>query len=80
MFWRIIIGLALMILGYLLMPRPKVQRPEITEMEGPTAEAGRPIPVVFGDKIVKDPNFLDWRDKSYIDRKYNSGGGKGKKK
>jgi len=69
MFWNIIIGLTLMILGYLLQPKPKPQKPsEVTEMEGPTAEAGKPIPVIFGDIWVKSPNFLWWGDKTYVTR------------
>lgn len=34
-------------------------------MESPTAEAGRPIAVVFGEILVKSPNFLWYGDKSY---------------
>lgn len=77
MIWNIIIGLGLMILGYLLMPKPKAQKPdEVTEMEGPTSEAGRPIPVIFGDITVELPNFLWWGDKRFYER--NTGGGKKK--
>lgn len=79
MFWNIIIGLAFMVLGYLLKPKPKIQRPEITVMDEPTSEAGRPVPVLFGDRIIKDPNYLWWGDKSYIDRTQGSGGKKDKK-
>jgi hypothetical protein len=77
MLWNIIIGLVFMVAGYMLMPRPKVQRPEITEMEGPTAEAGKPIPVLFGDDIITSPNYLWWGEKNYIER---VDGGTGKKK
>lgn len=78
MIWNIIIGLAFMVLGYLLMPKPKVVRPETTEMEGPTSEAGRAIPVLFGDKIIKDPNYLWWGEKTYVERTEGGGGKKGK--
>lgn len=76
--WNIIIGLAFMVLGYLLLPKPKIERPETQIMDGPTAEAGRPVPVLFGDRIIKDPNFLWWGEKNYIER--TEGGGKGKSK
>ena len=69
MIWNILIGLGLMILGYLLQPKPKAQKPaEVTEMEGPTAEAGKPIPVIFGDIWIKSPNYLWWGDKGYAQR------------
>lgn len=73
MWWNLILGLALMILGYVLMPKPKVAKQEITEMEGPTAEAGREIPVLFGDMTIKSPNYLGWWDKQYKKRKQKSG-------
>lgn len=58
MFWNIILGLALLILGYLLMPKPKQPKPDaVQELEAPTAEAGKPVPVVFGDVILKSPNY-----------------------
>lgn len=69
-FLNLLIGLALMIIGYVLMPRPKQAKPEAaTDMEGPTAEAGRAIPVVFGDITIKSPNFLWWGDKETVMRK-----------
>lgn len=66
MFWNIILGLALLIIGYVIMPKPAAQKPaEVTEMDGPTSQAGRPIPVLFGDITMKSPNFLWWGDKYY---------------
>jgi len=63
---NLIFGLALMIIGYLLMPKPKKQKPaEVTELESPTSETGIPWSVVFGDIVVKEPNYLWWGDKSY---------------
>lgn len=55
----LIIGLVLSVVSMLLAPKPKkVKPPEVTEMEDPTAEAGRPIPVVFGTLTIKSPNIL----------------------
>ncbi len=68
-FWlNLIIGLALMVLGYLLMPKPKTPAIEVQDMEDPTAEAGRPIPVPFGTITIKGTNVLWFGDKYY--RKY----------
>lgn len=49
----------------LLVPKPKKTKPpETTDMENPTAEAGRPWPVVFGTVTVKGINCLWYGDKS----------------
>jgi hypothetical protein len=64
-FLWLLIGLALNIIGYLLMPRPKTAKPEAAQdMDNPTADAGRPLPVVFGTLTVKGLNVLDFRDKN----------------
>lgn len=61
--FQVLFGLGLMILGYLLMPKPpKPKPPEATDLEGPTAEAGRPIPVIFGHIHIQSPNFLWYGD------------------
>ena len=56
---QILISLAISVVAYLIMPQPKVEQPdELKDFEIPTAEAGRPIPVVFGDKTIKSPNVI----------------------
>ncbi len=67
MIGALIVGIALMFIGYVLRPHPKAAKPaEMTEMESPTAEAGKPIGVVFGEILIKSPNFLWFGDKRYI--------------
>lgn len=73
---QLLIGIGLMILGYLLMPKPKQEKPEISELEGPTASAGRPVAVVFGDELVQELNILGWWDKGYEQRWKRNDGGK----
>lgn len=64
--FNIIFGLALMIIGYLLMPKPKKEKPrEVSELESPTADTSSPWSVVFGDIVFKEMNYLWWGDKSY---------------
>ena len=64
-FIPILIGLALSIVGYLIRPKPKTQKPPAAQdLDGPTADAGRPIPVVFGSIEVRSPNNLWYGDKS----------------
>ncbi len=61
-FIQLAVGLALNVIGYLLMPKPKQPKPPaLKDLEGPTAEAGRPIPVVMGSMTIVGLNNLgDW--------------------
>lgn len=63
-FIPLLIGLVLNVIAYLLLPSPKqVKPPEAKDLDNPTAEAGRPIPVVFGTLTVKGLNVLWYGDK-----------------
>lgn len=63
--WLIIVAAVVATaLSVLLMPKPKAPRPDATkDLENPTAEAGRPIPVPFGTITVKGLNNLWFGDK-----------------
>lgn len=68
-FTQLLIGVALMVVAFLLMPKPKQAQPEASkDLDNPTAEAGRPIPVVFGTMFVKGGNIIDYMDKGKLDR------------
>lgn len=59
------ISLAIQIVAYIIMPKPKSPKPEAAkDLESPSAEAGRPIPVIFGTVLIKGPNVLWFGDKS----------------
>jgi len=76
-FVQLLIGLALNIVAYLIMPKPKQDQPnEIKDLEDPTAEAGRPMPVVFGSILVKGLNVIDFSEKRTVMRELRSSGGK----
>ncbi len=56
---NLLVGLAIQLIGYVVMPKPKGPKPDaVSDLESPTAEAGRPIPVPFGDITISSPNFL----------------------
>lgn len=56
-------AIALQVVGFLLAPRPAQPNPPNAEdIQTPTAEAGRPIPVVFGDVRVTGLNVLWYGD------------------
>jgi len=65
-FWLLlVVALVATALNYLLRPKPKAPKPDsVKDLEDPTAEAGKPIPVVFGTVTVKGLNVLWFGDKS----------------
>lgn len=76
-FITLLIGLAINIVAYLIMPKPKQPQPaETKDLQDPTAEAGRPLPVVFGSIRVQGLNVIWFGDKSTVMRTLKSSGGK----
>lgn len=74
---QLAIGVALAYVSFLLAPKPKQPKPPSTEdLESPTAEAGRPIPVIFGSLTLQSPNNIGFWDKESVTRKMKSGGKK----
>lgn len=72
MAWFIPLLLAIIfnVIAYLLRPKPKrAKPPEAKDLDNPTADAGRPIPVVFGTVTVKGLNVLWYGDKSRENKK-----------
>lgn len=67
---RLAIGIAFQVLGYLLGPRQKAEKPPaVSDIDDPTAEAGRPIPVIFGSVTISSLNNLGFWDKAISTRK-----------
>lgn len=62
----LLVGLALTVISYLIMPKPRtnMQPQETRDWESPTADAGRPVPVIFGTLTVKGVNVLWYGDMS----------------
>lgn len=78
-FLNLLLGVALQIVGFLLAPKPKQEKPpEAEDMDDPTAEAGRPVPVVFGTIQVKGMNLLWFGEKVRVDRLVKDKSGKKK--
>lgn len=51
------------ILSYALAPKPaQPPRPSLQDFDFPTAEEGRPIPVVFGEVWIKGANIIWYGD------------------
>ena len=61
---QLVVALVLAVISYMLAPKPKQPTPAAaSDMDDPTAEAGIPIPVVFGTVTIKSPNCLYFGDK-----------------
>lgn len=73
-FIQIAVAIALQVIGFLLMPKPPGPKPpSLDDFKDPTAEAGRPIPVVFGSVTVQGPNVIGFWDKAINSRKRKGG-------
>ena len=58
---RLVLGLVLSAVSYALSPRPRMETPQAAALDDfslPTAEEGRPIPVVFGTVLITGPNVV----------------------
>lgn len=65
---QLLIAFALNVVAYLIMPKPKTPKPEAArDLENPTAQAGRPVPVPFGTLTIKGLNILWYGEKSRRD-------------
>lgn len=62
---QLAIAVVVSLIAYAIMPKPKPEKPpETSDLDNPTAEAGRPVPVIFGTITVKGLNVLWYGDKN----------------
>lgn len=60
----LLISLAVSAVAYVITPKPKAPKPPaVQQAENPTAEAGKPIPVIFGTITIQETNVL-WSGES----------------
>lgn len=64
-----LVSLALSAVAYMIAPKPSIPSPAVQELNLPTAESGKPKNVVFGEVLVKSPNYLWYGCKSQAQRK-----------
>ena len=75
---RLVLGLLLSAIAYALSPRPKTETPRaagLDDLSVPTAEEGRPIPVVFGTVLIRGANVV-WAGDLKVDPIRRKGGKK----
>jgi hypothetical protein len=63
MWFQLVVILVSALLSYLLKPKPEQPKPaSLTDFTLPTAEAGRPVPVIFGRPRIKGANVIWYGD------------------
>lgn len=76
MWWNLFIFVVGSFISAALAPRPPTPKPAaLSDVDAPTAEEGRPIPVVFGAVLIRGPNVV-WYGDLRADPIYSSAGGK----
>jgi len=72
--WYIVVFIIAFAIAMAMAPSAPVPKPPIlSDLQIPTAEPGRPIPVVFGTVIVKSSNVVWYGNLGYSKVKTKSG-------
>jgi hypothetical protein len=72
----VVLVIAVVAASYSVSPKtPEPVPPTLKDIQAPTAEQGRPIPVVFGTYVVQSPNIVWYGDLGYKEIKQKSSGG-----
>lgn len=59
MWWYIAVFIVALVVAYAAAPKPQSQPPAgLGDINAPTAEDGREIPVLFGTRVLKGPNVV----------------------
>lgn len=59
MWWYIVIFVVALVVSYSMMPKPESAKPAgLGDVTAPTAEVGREIPVLFGERDLEGPNIV----------------------
>lgn len=74
--FQVIVGLIINVIGYVLLASAQKPKPrEVRDMDDITADAGRPVPVVWGSGMVA-LNIIEAWDKESVKRNVSVEGGK----
>ena len=59
MWWYIVVFIVALVVSYSMMPKPENAKPAgLGDVTAPTAEVGREIPVLFGERDLDGPNVV----------------------
>lgn len=63
MFWFVALFVVSFVVAYATAPKPQSQKPAgLSDIQVPTAEEGREIPVLFGTRDLNAPNVVWYGD------------------
>lgn len=63
MFWFVALFVVSFVVAYATAPKPQSQKPAgLGDLQVPTAEVGREVPVLFGTRDLKSPNIVWYGD------------------
>ena len=62
MWWYLVVFVVALVVGYAMTPKPESQNAKLGTVEGPTADEGREIPVLFGTREIKQANVVWYGD------------------
>jgi hypothetical protein len=77
---QLILWVVTTVISALLAPRPQIhdaQPGQIGDKDIPIASQDAPIPVLFGTRVLSQPNVLWWGDVRVVPIRRSSGGKKG---
>ena len=59
MWWYLVVFIVALVVSYSMVPKPETRPPAgLDEIQAPTAEVGREIPVLFGRRKLEGPNVV----------------------
>ncbi len=65
MLWYLVVFIASVLVSAAVTPKPEKPKPSgLNDIQVPTAEPGRAIPIIFGTVLIKDPNTVWYGDLS----------------
>jgi hypothetical protein len=79
MFMWIVVYVAMALISAMLRPKPKMQNAKpgaLGDKDFPIASQSSPVPVVFGQVFLSQPNVVWWGDPSVSEIRRSSGGKK----
>lgn len=63
MWWYVAVFIVALIVAYSMAPKPQLTPPAALEdIQVPTAEEGREIPVLFGSRLIEGANLVWYGD------------------
>jgi hypothetical protein len=74
MWWHVVLFVVSLVVSYAMIPKPETQPPAgLGDIQVPTAEEGREIPVLFGTRFVNSPNVVYYGNLSSVAVKASGG-------